>query len=119
MCTLVEVARAVVHFSNLAKVIISTLNSRATIPCRRCMLGQTFMYRYPVILTPDPESGFTTVTFPDIPEAITQGRDVPDALKHAVDGLETAMSIYMDKRLGIPLPRKVRGGYYVDLPPIS
>src|SRR6266704_3357540 len=52
------------------------------------------MYRYSVLLTPDPESGFTTVIFPDIPEAITQGQDIPD-------------------------PRKVRSGHYVDLPPIS
>ena len=30
---------------------------------------------YPVILAPQPEGGFT-VTFPDIPEAISQGEDV-------------------------------------------
>jgi len=77
------------------------------------------MYQYSVLLTPHPESGFKTVGFPDIPEAITQGRDVSDALTHAVDALETALSIYMDKRQDIPVPRKVRGGYYVDLPPIS
>src|SRR6266849_408307 len=77
------------------------------------------MYRYSALLTPDPESAFTTVTFPDIPEAITQGQDVPDALEHAVDALETAMSIYMDNRQAIPVPRKVRSGHYVDLPPIS
>ena len=78
------------------------------------------MYRFPVTLTADSESGGFVVTFPDIPEAITQGEDVPDALKRAVDALETALSMYMDDRKDIPVPSRARAGRYsVDLPPIS
>ena len=78
------------------------------------------MYRFPVTLTADSESGGFVVTFPDIPEAITQGEDVPDALKRAVDALETALSMYMDDRKDIPVPSKAKAGRYsVDLPPIS
>jgi antitoxin HicB len=78
------------------------------------------MYRFPVTLTADSESGGFVVTFPDIPEAITQGEDVPDALKRAVDALETALSMYMDDRKDIPVPSRARAARYsVDLPPIS
>src|SRR4051812_9951590 len=78
------------------------------------------MYRYPVILKRDRASGLITLTFPDVPEAVTQGRDVADALGHAVAALETALSMYMESREDIPLPGKVtRTSEYVDLPPIS
>ena len=43
---------------------------------------------YPAILTPDEQDGGFVVTFPDVPEAITQGEDVTDALQQAADCLE-------------------------------
>ncbi len=52
---------------------------------------------YPVVLGKQPEGGFV-VTFPDVPEAITQGDDVAEALQCAVDALETAVSFYVDAR---------------------
>ena len=42
---------------------------------------------YPVTLTPDPDGGFV-VTFPDWPEAITQGETRDQALEEAADCLE-------------------------------
>jgi antitoxin HicB len=44
------------------------------------------------------------VTFPDVPEAITFGADEADALSHAVDALETALSFYVDDRKALPVP---------------
>lgn len=61
------------------------------------------MLAYPVMLEAQPEGGFV-VTFPDIPEAITQGDDEEDALFHAVDALETALSFYVDDRKPLPVP---------------
>lgn len=60
------------------------------------------MFDYPVILTPD--DGTILVTFPDIPEAITFGADETEALRHAVDALETALSFYVDDRKALPVP---------------
>jgi antitoxin HicB len=60
------------------------------------------MFDYPVILTPD--DGTVLVTFPDVPEAITFGLDKDDALKHAVDALESALSFYVDDRRPLPVP---------------
>lgn len=58
------------------------------------------MFDYPVILTPD--EGSVLVTFPDVPEAITFGADEDEALLHAVDALETALSFYVDARKPLP-----------------
>lgn len=47
---------------------------------------------YPVTLTPDESDGGFVVTFEDIPEAITQGETVTDALAEAADALEEAIA---------------------------
>ncbi|MTW21652.1 type II toxin-antitoxin system HicB family antitoxin [Allochromatium palmeri] len=59
------------------------------------------MFDYPVLLEAQPEGGFV-VTFPDVPEAITQGEDIDEALLYAVDALETALSFYIDARQPLP-----------------
>lgn len=66
------------------------------------------MFDYPVILTPD--DGAVLVTFPDVPEAITQGEDDDEALLYAVDALETALSFYVDAGKPLPVPSKATPG---------
>ena len=60
------------------------------------------MFDYPVILTAD--QGTLLVTFPDVPEAITFGATIDEALLHAVDALETGLSFYVDARKSLPEP---------------
>jgi antitoxin HicB len=67
------------------------------------------MLDYPVILEAQPEGGFV-VTFPDVPEAITQGEDEDEALLYAVDALESALSFYVDDRKPLPAPSKPKRG---------
>ena len=67
------------------------------------------MLDYPVILEAQPEGGFV-VTFPDVPEAITQGEDEEEALLYAVDALETALSFYVDARKPLPVASKAKRG---------
>ena len=67
------------------------------------------MLRYPAIFEPAEEGGFV-VTFPDIPEAITQGEDVDDAMLHAADALETALDFYFDAQRPVPKPSKPKRG---------
>lgn len=72
--------------------------------------------RYPVRLKAAEEGGYI-VTFPDIPEAITQGENVEDALRHAADALESALEFYFDARRPVPAPSKPkRGQRIVELP---
>jgi antitoxin HicB len=64
---------------------------------------------YPVQLKAADEGGFV-VTFPQVPEAITQGEDEGDALLRAVDALETALSFYIDSGRDLPKAGKVKRG---------
>jgi antitoxin HicB len=64
---------------------------------------------YPVQLKAAEEGGFT-VTFPHVPEAITQGEDEGDALLRAVDALETALSFYIDAGTDLPQAGKAKRG---------
>lgn len=66
------------------------------------------MFEYPVDLTPAEEGGFV-VTFPDVPEAITQGETEEEALLAAKDALATALSMYVDDRRDLPRPSTAKG----------
>ncbi len=73
------------------------------------------MFDYPVTLTPD--DGTVLVTFADVPEAITFGADEGEALRNAVDALETGLSFYVDAGNPLPKPsRPKRGQKTVRLP---
>ena len=72
---------------------------------------------YPATLTPDPQDGGFVVTLVDVPEAITQGDDVPEALHQAADCLEEAIVGRIRRRGDIPAASPVKAGQYaVALP---
>ncbi len=77
------------------------------------------MLQYPVKLKADDRDGGFVVTFRDIPEAITQGEDVEDALQHAQDALETAMEFYFDDRREVPMPSAPKRGERLVALPVS
>ncbi|MBI0114464.1 MULTISPECIES: type II toxin-antitoxin system HicB family antitoxin [unclassified Gilliamella] len=71
---------------------------------------------YPAKFTKEDDGGYT-VTFRDIPEAITYGDDLQDALNMAQDALITSMDFYFEDRRKVPLPSKAqKGEYLIDLP---
>jgi antitoxin HicB len=73
------------------------------------------MRGYPVKLSKDGK--FIKVNFPDIPEALTQGRNREEALVAAKDALESAMEFYFEDRRPVPAPSKAkRGQAVVELP---
>lgn len=59
------------------------------------------IYKLPLVLDPQPEGGYV-VTCPLIPELITEGEDVQDALKNANDALAALVDGF--KQLKRPLP---------------
>jgi antitoxin HicB len=72
--------------------------------------------RYPVKLKAESD-GFV-VTFPDVPEAITEGDSKVEALQHALDALETVFMYIFGTDKKIPLPSALkRGQAWVELPP--
>jgi antitoxin HicB len=73
------------------------------------------MFSYPAKLARDGE-GYM-VSFPDIPEALTCGKDRDEAIRMAADALTTAMEFYFEDRRSVPLPSTLkRGQVAVDLP---
>ncbi len=73
-------------------------------------------FSFPIILTPDLTDGGYVVTFPDLPEAITQGENIEDCLKEATDCLEEAIALRIDEQLDLPLPSEIQSDYWVELP---
>lgn len=71
------------------------------------------VFMYPVILTPDKADGGFVVTFVDIPEAITQGDTLPEALAAAQEALEFALDFYLEDKRAVPLPSKPQRGQQV------
>jgi antitoxin HicB len=69
------------------------------------------MRAYPVTLTQDGK--FVRVNFPDIPEALTQGKDREEALVMAKEALELAMEFYFEDRRPVPEPSKAKRGQAV------
>ncbi len=69
--------------------------------------------RYAAILDPQPEGGFS-VTFPDIPEAITEGDDRDAALFNAAEVLTLCLEQRMEDGEAIPAATKVKGGEWVE-----
>jgi antitoxin HicB len=76
------------------------------------------MLSYPARLKADKSGGFV-VTFRDIPEAITQGEDAEDALRRALEALESAMEFYFEDRRQVPVPSAAKRGERLVTLPVS
>jgi antitoxin HicB len=59
-------------------------------------------YAYPCALTPEKDGGYS-VSFPNVPEALTCGDDRDDALAMAEDALAVALGSYMQCRERWPI----------------
>ena len=69
------------------------------------------MRGYPANLRKDGK--FILVTFPDIPEAITQGRNRVEALAMAKEALEVSMDFYFEDHRPVPMPSNPKRGQAV------
>jgi len=77
-------------------------------PLARTPHGNTNMAQYPALIEPG-DGGFT-VSFRDIPEALTCGDTLEDARAMAADALLTAMDFYFEDRRPVPAPSAAREG---------
>jgi antitoxin HicB len=66
-------------------------------------------FAYPAQFTPD-DGGSFMVRFRDLPEAITSGRVMADAVEQAADCLQEALAGRLARRGTIPRPSKQRHG---------
>jgi antitoxin HicB len=67
------------------------------------------MRAYPATLIPDLDGGFT-VTFRDVPEAITEGDSREEALLRAEDALESALAMYVAAKEALPAATPAQSG---------
>lgn len=74
-------------------------------------------FAYPVELTAAAEGGFV-VRVPDLPEIVTQGEDVGDALTQAADAIEEAFAGRIRAQDSIPVPSGAGGRPMVAVPPL-
>lgn len=73
------------------------------------------MLAFPVVVKRDGASYFAS--FPDVPEALTSGSSLEEALEMAHDALETAIEFYFEERRRVPKPSKLEAGQFlVELP---
>ena len=74
--------------------------------------------KYPARFEAAPEGGYT-VTFRDIPEAITEGDTLDEARAQAADALLTAMDFYFDDGRRVPVPSAIEEGEELVSLPLS
>ena len=78
-------------------------------------MAKSMQLAYPVTLAPQAE-GTMLVSFPDVPEALTEGTTEREALAEAEDCLIAALGGYINDRRNIPHPSPARGCSVVILP---
>ena len=71
-------------------------------------------YSYRALFEPGDRRGTVVVTFPDVPEAITQGRGEGDARAKAEEALALVLLTYLKRGKPLPKPR-AKGRGLVDV----
>ena len=73
-------------------------------------------FEYAVLLSPDEDGGYV-VTCRDLPEVITQGETIEQALSEARDALDESFALRIGDALDLPHPTKRLKGEYTISPP--
>ena len=76
-------------------------------------------FTYPVKLTRDRKEGGYVVSCRDIPEAITQGNTIEEALREAEGALQAAIECRLEDGLDIPAPSIAKRGERMVPTPIT
>ena len=73
-------------------------------------------FEYAVLLKKEPSGGYV-VTCRDLPQLITQGESIEDALIEASDAMDEVFAAYVINNLKLPEPSPVQRGEYMVTPP--
>jgi len=68
---------------------------------------QTYIYPCRTVREDD---GTFSVSFPDVPEALTCGESRSEALERAEDALSVALTFYLEEDRAVPTPGKIKRG---------
>jgi antitoxin HicB len=84
------------------------------------MKGSRFLtFAYPVTLTADKVDGSYVVTCRDVPEVVTQGEAIEDAISEAEGALEAAIEMRIEDGLDIPAPSAKKRSEHLARVPIN
>ena len=75
------------------------------------------MYQYPLELHEEPTGVW--LSCPDVPEMNASGDTLADALGEALNGMESALSLYVDQRRKIPAASPIGAGPVLHLPALT
>lgn len=75
------------------------------------------MERFEYAISLKRDKGGFVVTCRDLPQLITQGKNMADALVEATDAMDEVFAAYMKQKLAFPAPSKARRGEYLAAPP--
>jgi antitoxin HicB len=78
-----------------------------------------FTASYPATFLPEDNGKDVHVRFPDLPEALTGGDDIADALVQAADCLAEAIAGRIARGDEIPRPSKLKRGQYIISVPLN
>lgn len=67
-------------------------------------------FTYPIALTADTTDGGYVVACRDVPEVVTQGESIEDAITEAEGALEAAIEMRIEDGMDIPMPTTKRRG---------
>jgi antitoxin HicB len=76
-----------------------------------------FSFSYPATFRPD-EDGRRVVSFPDFPEAHTDGKDLQEAIEEAIDCLGSVIAFRIAGKAEIPAPSPLKRGQRLVLVPL-
>lgn len=76
-------------------------------------------FTYPVALAADDEDSGYVVTCRDVPEVVTQGETIEDAISEAEGALEAAIEMRIEDGMDIPVPSARRRGEQLARLPIG
>lgn len=79
-------------------------------PCSLYLLATTTMDKpnylvYPAVFDNRDNDGYYTVTFPDVPDTVSQGKTLEEAVKNAPDALAVALPDYKEYPSPTPLAK--------------
>ena len=76
-------------------------------------------FTFPVVLTPDKKAGGFVVTCRDVPELVTQGETIEDAVNQAEGALEAAIEMRIEDGMSIPVPSAKKRGERLACVPVG
>ena len=76
-------------------------------------------FTFPIFLTPDKKDGGFVVTCRDVPEVVTQGETMDEAISEAEGALQAAIEMRIEDGMRVPVPTARKRGEHLACLPVG